>query len=143
MPLRLASTADVDDLVGIHPIFAPDHVQNASIQDRVERGQCVLSISEPSIDGVLMRQPRHFYDRDFIDLLMVTPAARRRGVGSDLMRWAVTQSTTSQIFTSTNRSNEPMQALLGSLGWHLSGELDGLDPGDPELVYYFWRHPAG
>ncbi len=83
-----------------------------------------------------MRRSRHFFDRDFIDFLMVVPASRRRGVGSDLMREAVRRSGTARVFTSTNRSNVAMQGLLRSLGWQVSGELDGLDPGDPEFVYY-------
>jgi hypothetical protein len=32
-----------------------------------------------------------------------------------------------------------MQALLESEGWSLSGKLDGLDEGDPEVVYYLRR----
>jgi hypothetical protein len=40
------------------------------------------------------------------------------------------------VFTSTNRSNDAMRALLRTEGWSSSGELDGLDPGDPELVFY-------
>jgi hypothetical protein len=41
------------------------------------------------------------------------------------------------VFTSTNRSNTPMRTLLDRDGWSFSGELSGLDDGDPELV--FWR----
>jgi hypothetical protein len=42
---------------------------------------------------------------------------------------------TPRIFTSTNRSNLPMQRLLEGLGYRLSGMVDDLDPGDPELFY--------
>jgi len=40
------------------------------------------------------------------------------------------------MFTSTNRSNLAMQSLLRREGWLFSGELDGLDEGDPELVFH-------
>ena len=43
------------------------------------------------------------------------------------------------MFTSTNKSNAPMQALLESEAWSLSGRLVGLDEGEPELVYYVRR----
>jgi hypothetical protein len=52
------------------------------------------------------------------------------------MRTAAATSTTADVFTSTNESNLPMQALLNSEGWVLSGKLVGLDDGDPELVYF-------
>ena len=41
-----------------------------------------------------------------------------------------------KLFTSTNQSNTPMQALLALLGYVRSGVIDNLDPGDPELVYF-------
>ncbi len=41
-----------------------------------------------------------------------------------------------KLFTSTNLSNLPMQALLAKLGYTLSGVIHNLDEGDPELVYF-------
>lgn len=52
---------------------------------------------------------------------------------------AVATATSTTVFTSTNESNAPMQALPAAEGWELSGKLDGLDDGDPELVYYLRR----
>ena len=78
----------------------------------------------------------HFFDRDFVALLVVAPEARRAGVGVTLLRAAVDVATTATVFTSTNESNAPMRALLASEGWRVSGTLDGLDPGDPEVVYF-------
>ena len=43
---------------------------------------------------------------------------------------------TEQVLTSTNTSNQPMRSLLQAEGWSFSGELNGLDEGDPELVFY-------
>jgi hypothetical protein len=43
---------------------------------------------------------------------------------------------TKQVFTSTNESNQPMRSLLQAERWSFSGELSGLDEGDPELVFY-------
>jgi GNAT superfamily N-acetyltransferase len=79
---------------------------------------------------------RNFFGRDFVDLLYVDLANRRRGIGRRLMEEAVRRSSTSRIFTSTNESNEPMRSLLAVNGWVLSGVLDGLDEGDPEWVFF-------
>ena len=44
--------------------------------------------------------------------------------------------TTAKLFTSTNQSNAPMQALLNKLGYRQSGFIENLDEGDPELIYF-------
>lgn len=58
-----------------------------------------------------------------------------------LLRAALTAAGTKQVFTSTNASNQPMRSLLLAEGWSFSGELDGLDEGDPELVFYCGSGP--
>jgi len=42
-------------------------------------------------------------------------------------------SSTERIFTSTNKSNAPMTVFLEKIGWRFSGELEGIDDGDPEM----------
>jgi GNAT superfamily N-acetyltransferase len=94
------------------------------------------------VAGFAVVLPAHFYGRDFIELLIVDPDRRRSGIGRSLLREAVATAGTAQVFTSTNTSNQPMRALLAAEGWSFSGELGGLDEGDPELVFYTNR-PAG
>jgi hypothetical protein len=48
----------------------------------------------------------------------------------------VVPSATARVFTSTSASSKPMRALLQATGWTFGGELDGLDEGDAELVFY-------
>ena len=83
-----------------------------------------------------MVKPAHFFGRDFIELLVVDPGRRRAGIGRNLLRAALAAACTEQVFTSTNTSNQPMRSLLQAEGWSFSGELNGLDEGDPELVFY-------
>lgn len=70
-----------------------------------------------------------------LDLVMVDPEHRRTGVGQALIRHAMTICQTPQLWTSTNRSNTIMQALLVRMGFVPSGMVEGLDIGDPELFY--------
>ena len=77
-----------------------------------------------------------FYGNGFIPILFVAPAARRSGVGTLLMRSVVRGCTTSKVFTSTNESNVPMRFLLAREGFELSGIINNLDAGDPEVVYF-------
>jgi ribosomal protein S18 acetylase RimI-like enzyme len=115
---------------------AGDRERQEVLRKAIRGGQCIVYERDGDVLGVLVVKPRHFYGRDFIDLLFVSSDARRQGVGRALIRAAVESASTPRVFTSTNQSNTAMQALLRSEGWSPSGELVGLDEGDPELVYY-------
>jgi ribosomal protein S18 acetylase RimI-like enzyme len=115
---------------------AGDRERREVLRNAIRAGQCIVYERDAQVLGVLVVKPRHFYGRDFIDLLFVSADARRQGIGRALIRTAVESATTPRVFTSTNKSNTAMQALLRSEGWSPSGELEGLDEGDPELVYY-------
>jgi ribosomal protein S18 acetylase RimI-like enzyme len=77
-----------------------------------------------------------FFEHGFISLLYVSPSARRTGAGESLLRYFVSVSQTPKLFSSTNRSNRPMQALFAKVGFEPSGIIHNLDPDDPEIVYY-------
>ena len=53
-----------------------------------------------------------------------------------MLRYFVSVSQTPKLFSSTNRSNRPMQALFAKVCFEPSGIIHNLDPDDPELVYY-------
>ena len=101
-------------------------------------GGCIyLRLAEGDrIIGYVVAEPRRFFARDFVDLLMVHDDFRRRGVGRALLQAAVDRASTSRVFSSTNESNIAMRSMFASAGWMLSGQLNGLDEGDPEVVYF-------
>ena len=61
------------------------------------------------------------------------------GVGLALMAQCERDHDADRIFISTNKSNAPMRRLLDKAGWRPSGQIDNLDPGDPELVFVKFR----
>lgn len=79
-----------------------------------------------------------FYENGFISMLYVQQQYRRRGVGEELMQHLERVCSTPKLFTSTNLSNTAMQSLLAKLGYVLSGVIENLDEGDPELIYFKW-----
>lgn len=79
---------------------------------------------------------RAFFGQPFIDLLLVAPEHRRHGVATALMRHIEKICPEPKLFTSTNDSNLPMQAVCESLGFVRSGWVDNLDDGDPEIIYF-------
>ena len=75
----------------------------------------------------------YFFGKPFISLLIVSPNARRLGLGAGLL--SHNSSAHPEIWTSTNQSNSAMRKLLDKAGWRYCGELSGLDEGDPERFY--------
>jgi hypothetical protein len=76
-----------------------------------------------------------FFGHRFVNVLAVASLQRRNGYAGVLLAAAEANLPTDRIFTSTNRSNAPMHALLARYGWTRCGEVDQLDPGDPEVFY--------
>ncbi len=138
--------AVADDLQAIlrvdHVAATGDRERTEFLKHRLDLGECRVYLDHEVVAGFAVVKPAHFFGRDFIELIVVAAAHRRSGIGRILLREAVATAGTAQVFTSTNRSNRPMRALLAAEGWSFSGELDGLDEGDPELVFYESR-PAG
>jgi ribosomal protein S18 acetylase RimI-like enzyme len=113
-----------------------DDARRRRVREAIDAGECIVCERDGHVVGFAVLKPGHFYGRDFIDLVFVASETRRQGVGRSLMRASVAAATTPRVFTSTNQSNAPMQALLSSEGWSPSGELVGLDENDAELVFY-------
>jgi GNAT superfamily N-acetyltransferase len=107
----------------------------AFIGGAVHTARCVVAETDEII-GFAVTTPAHFFTHDFIDLLVVREDCRRRGVGRALLRASVDRASAPRVFSSTNASNAPMRSLLNAEGWSVSGQLDGLDPGDPEIVFF-------
>lgn len=77
-----------------------------------------------------------FFGQYFIELVVVHPDHRRRGAATALIRHIERIVPAEKLFTSTNQSNAPMQALCDRLGYVRSGWIENLDEGDPEIIYF-------
>jgi GNAT superfamily N-acetyltransferase len=133
LEFRAAQVQDASAIAAIDPQALHPREE---IEALVHEHASLVAVARGEIVGFLALRPRHFYHRDFIDLLFVAPGWRRRGVGRALMRAALRNASTSRVFVSTNESNTPMRELLHSEGWNPSGVLSGLDEGDHEHVFF-------
>ncbi len=109
-----------------------------TIRNAVKDGRCYVI----PVDGVVEAYAilnNNFFDRHFIELLIVKAEYRRNGFGRSLMRYLTDLYCRDggELFTSTNSSNVPMQKLLDVCGFVCCGNIGRLDEGDPELVYCF------
>jgi ribosomal protein S18 acetylase RimI-like enzyme len=138
--IHRAVAGDLDGVLRTDHVAARGDSERAEfLRDSLLAGECHVHIAAGAVTGFVIITPAHFFGRDFIEVLVVAPAARRSGAGRALLRYALGAAGTPQVFTSTNTSNDPMRSLLEAEGWSFSGELDGLDEGDPELVFYKTR----
>jgi GNAT superfamily N-acetyltransferase len=108
LEFRAAQVQDVSAIAAIDPQALHPREE---IEALVHEHASIVALERGEIVGFLALRPRHFYHRDFIDLLFVAPGWRRRGVGRALMRAALRNASTSRVFVSTNESNAPMREL--------------------------------
>jgi ribosomal protein S18 acetylase RimI-like enzyme len=76
-----------------------------------------------------------FFGHTFLAYLAVQPQYRRNSLAGMLLETTQNRAVTDRVFSSTNASNAAMQAVFDRYGWRRCGQIDELDPGDPELVY--------
>lgn len=132
--IRPAREADAKDLCVLDQIARDEPSRREFIRRVIAADLCHVALEDGHIRGYLVLEYT-FYELGFVSMLYVDQEARGRGVGRALMQHAASICTTPKLFTSTNLSNHPMQALLAALEYRLSGVLHYLDEGDPELVY--------
>ena len=140
--VREATRGELDAVLKLDAILRSDfHVSGGDdrktlLIQYIEAGECLVYVNQSNISGFIVVRSRLFFGHDFVELIAVAPDVRRAGIASILLRAAVSRSRTPDFFISTNRSNAPMRSLISKEGWQFSGELDGLDEGDPELVFH-------
>jgi ribosomal protein S18 acetylase RimI-like enzyme len=132
--IRLATSSDLAEILQIDPLAESSRKRRESIQSAVTAGFCHIAEKDKILGFTVLDYS--FFGNGFVALLVVRPDFRRQGVASALLRHMETICTTGKLFTSTNESNLPMQALLEKLGYLPSGIIYGLDEGDPELIFH-------
>ena len=138
--VRPASVADLDAVIGIAPAGAE---RREAIAEWVHSGQCHVLWQDGFAAGYTAFT-RTFFRSPFIEMLVVSPLVRRQGVGRTLVEHCIgLVPAGDKLWTSTNQSNTPMQALLPPLGFVRTGMFEHLDPGDPELIYLRWSGLSG
>ena len=133
--IRPAGSLDIETLCSIDQVAQCSRQRREFITRSVAMGCCVVIVTpddQPVGYGVI---DYSFYEQGFISMVYVSPAHRGHGAATQLLCHLECRCRTPKLFTSTNLSNQPMQALLAKQGYHLSGVIQDLDDGDPELVY--------
>jgi ribosomal protein S18 acetylase RimI-like enzyme len=140
MCIRKGIPDDIDALVALDHVTRLDSGRADYITDALHKGNAFVAERDEIVVGYGVLT-YHFYGNGMMELIYVARNYRRSGVGRALVGYAESYCKTPKLFTSTNLTNRPMQLLLEGLGYRLSGYIDNLDPGDPELVYF--KHLEG
>ncbi len=135
MPVRLATETDAEALIALDSAAEYEPQRAAQIRAWCGQGICYLAGEQGMVMGYGVLH-YHFFGCGFIEMLMVGERYRRRGVGLVLIAALKSHCRHPKLFTSTNRSNLPMQRLLLNAGFVASGQIDNLDDGDPEQVFF-------
>ncbi len=134
MMVRKAHTGDIGGIVATDHVAGVDVERLQFIRESLESASVYVATIEEEIVGYCVFD-HSFFSRGFISLLIVHPDHRRRGTGSELVKYVESLCESERLFTSTNQSNTPMQGLLRKMGYKRSGVVDDLDPGDPEVFF--------
>ena len=134
MKIRDATPSDVPAIHGIDAMEAKEESRQQHIRQWVSEGNAVVATIDDVVVGYSVLDYT-FFGQGFISILMVEKVSRRKGIATALVTHLEERCETGKLFTSTNESNKPMQALLKRLSYEPSGIVYNLDDDDPELFY--------
>jgi GNAT superfamily N-acetyltransferase len=132
--VRLGATRDRKAIAACDLRIANDLNRRELVDAAIAARRCWVAELSGTVCGYGVLTT-NFFRRDFVELLYVAEAARRKGVGDAILTAIERARHGDGLFTSTNESNVPMRALLERRGFRPSGTISNLDPGDPELVF--------
>jgi RimJ/RimL family protein N-acetyltransferase len=135
MTIRMAGIFDADEIYEIDGIALRDDDRRSHLWNELRDGFVWIAEREETALGYAVAN-LHFFGNPFIELLVVHCDHRRQGVAQALIATIEAWVGSDKLFTSTNASNLPMQRLCERLGFVRSGQIDNLDEGDPELIYF-------
>jgi GNAT superfamily N-acetyltransferase len=140
VPDDLARLVDIDREVrhgADQPAHAADWLEPDAathLRGWIAAGECYVAVVGGVPVGYAVLH-YHFFHSGIIDMVVVRASHRRRGIGRALVRYLADHCTSEKVWISTNLSNTRMQALIASEGFAMCGFIEGLDEGDPELIY--------
>jgi len=134
--VRTGTMGDLSSLIRIDQIAQSSANRRAQLEQALASGQCFLALENNEIIGFITLTYT-FFGCGFIPLLVVAANHRRRGTALRLLGVAREQCRTEKLFSSANQSNFAAARLFAKAGYVESGRIDNLDPGDPEIVFFF------
>jgi ribosomal protein S18 acetylase RimI-like enzyme len=138
--LRPARSADLKDILDMDPVADREERRHdyisRSIRGEHGRDVRVLIVDDELVGYAIMGE---FFGHPFLERISTAEPQRRRGIASALMANIEIGFEGDRMFVSTNESNQTMRELLVKRGYRVSGMVENLDPGDPELFFVIFK----
>ncbi len=122
-------------LIEINKAVAPKWHRNKLLKAALKEKRALIAFMGRIPAGFLI-WTKDFYSHHFIDLVLVHPQMRRKGVAQAMIKAMESICPGNKLFSSTNRSNKAMQEVFQSAGFIKAGFISHLDKGNPEWIYY-------
>ncbi len=122
-------------LIEINKAVAPKWHRNKLLRASLKEKRAFIAFMGRIPAGFLV-WTKDFYSHHFIDLVLVHPQMRRKGVAQELLKAVESICPGNKLFSSTNRNNIAMQKVFQGAGFIKSGIITHLDKGNPELIFY-------
>jgi len=135
MKIRKAKKEDINTIIAFDHVVQYESKRRAFIKKSVLDKNCYVAVEKGVPIGYAVLEYT-FFGFGFVSMLYLSDKYRRKGIGKRLIEHLENKCKTDKIFTSTNKSNKPMQKLMKKMNYQRSGIIHNLDPGDPELFYY-------
>lgn len=135
MRIRKARKEDISRIIKLDNLAQYDSKKKIFIKNSVLDKNCYVALDQGIPVGYAVLEYT-FFEFGFVSMLYLLDKHRRKGIGRRLMEHLENKCKTDKLFTSTNKSNKPMQKLLKKMNYQRSGMVYNLDPGDPELFYF-------
>ena len=139
--VRTATTADAPGIRFVDPLMRADPDRAHLIRSAVSAGECVVAVDGDEVLGFGILNYT-FFQQGFVPLLVVGVGSRRTGVGAALLSELERRCRKPKLYISANRSNVPAQCLFEQCSFVPSGNIQNLDLGDDELVYFKLVRPG-
>ncbi|MDO8378384.1 GNAT family N-acetyltransferase [Phenylobacterium sp.] len=138
--IRPATPADLAAILALDPVARREERRHDYVS-RAVAGDRGMDVRVLVLDGDLAGYAimAEFFGHPFLERIYTGERFLRRGVAGALMANIEANFEGDRMFVSCNESNEVMRTLLVARGYRVSGMVENLDPGDPELFFVIFR----
>ena len=138
--IRPASNGDLPAILDIDPVARREERRHDYVS-RALAGDRGMDVRVLVLDGEIagFAIMAEFFGHPFLERIYTSERFLRRGVAGALMANIEGGFEGDRFFVSCNESNQAMRTLLVARGYRVSGMVENLDPGDPELFFVIFR----
>ncbi len=140
--IERATSQDFEHICALDETVRGRPARRALIGGALAQARCAVARADGIVRGFAILA-HGFFGHGFVELIVVHPDFRRRGLATALMRAAELDAPTEKLFTSANQSNQAARRLFEKLGFVRSGMVENLDEDDPEIIYFKRLAPGG